>query len=161
MTPWVPPAVDTILPEPTFDMCSESYQTLVLQHLKKVVNKVEKEYKLMPTHTQQLSELKAKAGADLYNLQQKHQLLNKSYEETMKSSMTKGTIRTRGHTGSLRNPETVVDEKKSAENVQIIAEVDEENSYNGGLQTSVKEEYCATESSIEKDAIDTNSETKN
>eukprot|EP01038_Epipyxis_sp_PR26KG_P004518 gene4518-6383_t len=57
-------------PPPSFELCSTSYQKMLLRHLDQVIEKVSKEYEELPATNARLRNIKASCNADLYNLQQ-------------------------------------------------------------------------------------------
>ena len=67
---WNPVEVDRNLPPLTSGSCSETFRHQLVKHIDKAVQVVDDEYIRMPTRTERERNMKARAGADLFNLQQ-------------------------------------------------------------------------------------------
>lgn len=78
---WKTPQPDQDIPNPSFASCAEFYRARVLKHMDDVVEKVEQEYKALPSRTQEQSTLKAQVGADLNNLKQRRSQLKRELDE--------------------------------------------------------------------------------
>jgi hypothetical protein len=78
---WKTPQPDQDIPNPSFASCAETYRTRVLKHMDDVVEKVEQEYKALPSRTQEQSTLKAQVGADLNNLKQRRSQLKRELDD--------------------------------------------------------------------------------
>jgi hypothetical protein len=66
---WVPPEVDRSIPTVSVDACSPTFRKQLAGRVSRAADIVNDQYALMPSRTERERNLKAKAGADLYNLQ--------------------------------------------------------------------------------------------
>lgn len=66
---WQPPEPDRDIPPATIDQCTKSFQGVLSRHLEKVVSKVDLDYEQLPSRTERERNIKAHAGADLFDMQ--------------------------------------------------------------------------------------------
>lgn len=67
---WVPPETDRNIPEVTPAACTASYRQLLSRHLDRVINRVDDDCSRLPARTERERKAKARADADLFELQQ-------------------------------------------------------------------------------------------
>jgi hypothetical protein len=67
---WAPPETDRSIPAVTTDSCSTTFRKQLTTHVERQAASLEEQYARMPSRTEKERNLKAKAGADLFNLQQ-------------------------------------------------------------------------------------------
>lgn len=70
LTVWKPPEVDRTIPPVNPDKCTPSFKELVARHVQKAAAAVDAEYVELPARTERERNIRARAGADLFEMQQ-------------------------------------------------------------------------------------------
>lgn len=106
-----PGEIGTLFGEPPIDSCSDSFQMMLERHLVKAVDRLRKEYGVMPWGTVKHSTLKGNVGRDLAALEERleHCLSSqnvRSVSHQLKGSQSGGKLFSRGETMSVATPAT-------------------------------------------------------
>jgi hypothetical protein len=86
---WVPPEADRSIPPVTPQACTASFQAILAKHLESTVVGVDNDVGMLPARTEKERNIKARAGADLFNLQQTmHRLHGEGIVPTSKRALS-------------------------------------------------------------------------
>lgn len=94
LTVWKPPEVDRTIPPVEPDKCTHSFKELVSKHVQRAAAVVDAEYAELPARTERERNIRARAGADLFELQQ-------ARDKLLTSLSRSGTLTSLGGTGGL------------------------------------------------------------